>query len=161
MGALASIVAARLRRSRSRNGQSGDVQTGRAGERRGTSSGGGRPPSRGRFTLVVFLSAVALLVAWTWFAIVVEDTWGDECKARAAGQSGVGFLIVVGVVPLVVVTVGAAVALIGFAPGSRGWRVLRGVAALLVISACGLLLALWMTDWMLVAHLALGSDCLA
>jgi hypothetical protein len=64
-------------------------------------------------------------------------------------------------VPLVVVTIGAAAALIGFASGSRGWRVLRGVVALLVITACGLFLALWMTDWMLVAHLALGADCLA
>lgn len=124
-------------------------------------SGQERPPSRGRFTLAVFVAAVVVLVAWAWFAVVVEDTWGDECKARAAGQSGLSTLIVLGVVPLAVVTVAAVFALIGFAPGVRGGRVLRGLVAAVVLSGCGLVLAWWMTDGMLVAHLALGAGCLA
>ncbi|GAB3580750.1 hypothetical protein GCM10027406_20780 [Leifsonia lichenia] len=120
-----------------------------------------RPAARARFTLAVVLSTVAGLVAWMWFAIVVEDTWGDECKARAAGQSGVTFLIAFGVVPLVLVTVGAVAALIGFAPGAGGGRVWRGLVAAVAITAGGVLLAWWATDGMLVAHLALGSGCLA
>lgn len=115
---------------------------------------------RARFTLTVFVSAVAVLVAWFWFAVVVEDTWGDECKARAAGQSGVDLLIALGVVPLVLVTVGAASALVAFAPGRRGARVLRGLIATVVLTGVGLLLAWWASGGMFVAHLALGSGCM-
>jgi uncharacterized BrkB/YihY/UPF0761 family membrane protein len=137
------------------------VGTERAGELHERAEGHDRRAASARFTLAIVLSTVAVLVAWMWFAIVVEDTWGDECKARAAGQSGVTFLIAFGVVPLLLVTAGAVAALIGFAPGVRGGKVWRGLVAAIVITAAGVLLAWWATDGMLLAHLALGSGCLA
>lgn len=117
--------------------------------------------ARSGFGVALAWCAGALVVGWFWFAAIVEDVWGDECKARMAGTTDMDLLLFIGVAPLALVTAGCLLALILTAPGGPARRLLTGLAAALAISALAALIAWALSGWTLWGHLAIGSNCIA
>ncbi|MET3567770.1 hypothetical protein ABIC47_003279 [Leifsonia sp. 563] len=107
----------------------------------------------------IVLSSAAIIVAWCWFALVLGDTYDDECKARAAGTSDLQFLLIFGVAPLVLVSAGALIALLLTTRGEIARRVLLAVGAFLAATAAGVLIAWAMSGWTLFAEFAIGTNC--
>lgn len=114
---------------------------------------------RSRFRAALVWCAAALVVAWFWFAAVVDDVWRDECKARMAGTTDTDLLLFFGVAPLALVTAGCLLALVLTAPGGAARRVLTGLATTIATTAVAALILLALSGWTLFAHLAFGSNC--
>jgi hypothetical protein len=119
------------------------------------------PRRRDRFTATLIVTAVCCAVAWFWFAIVLDEVWSEECKARIAGTTEIDLLYFLGVPPLVFVTVGAAVALAIAARPPLLRRLASALMGTLVGTVVGALVALWASGGTLFAHLAIGSNCIA
>ena len=107
----------------------------------------------------IVVCSVVIIFAWCWFAVALGDTYDDECKARAAGTSDVQFFLIVGVAPLVLVSVGALIALLLTTGGELARRILLAVGVFLAATASGVLVAWAMSGWTLFAEFAIGSNC--
>jgi hypothetical protein len=91
--------------------------------------------------------------------MALGDTYDDECKARAAGTSEVQFLLIFGVAPLVLVSVGALIALLVTTRERAARRVLLSVGVFLAATAAGVLIAWALSGWTLFAEFAIGTNC--
>jgi hypothetical protein len=118
-----------------------------------------RTARRSNSLTAIILCSAAILLAWGWFAMALGEAYDEECKARMAGTSEVGFAVLFGVVPLVLVSVGALVAILVTAGGSALRRLVFGVGVLFAATAAGVLFAWAFSGWTLITHFAIGTNC--
>jgi hypothetical protein len=107
----------------------------------------------------VAVACAATVLAWMWFAVALGEAYDEECKARAAGTSEVGFLLLLGVAPLVLVSAGALLALVLTTRGRARRRLAFGVGVFLAATVAGALVAWAFSGWTLFGHLAIGGNC--
>jgi hypothetical protein len=115
----------------------------------------------GYSSAVVAVASAAIVFAWMWFAVMLGEAYDEECKARAAGTSEVGFLLLLGVAPLVLASAGALLALVLTTRGRARRRLGFGGGVFLVATVAGVLAAWAFSGWTLFGHLAIGGHCVA
>jgi hypothetical protein len=122
---------------------------------------GDKKTTRSYSSAAISLCSTAIIFAWLWFAFALGEAYEEECRARMADTGEVGFFVMFGVVPLVLVIVGALVALVVTTRGPAVYRlkVVAGVFA--AATAAGVLFGWGMSNWTLFTHFAIGANCYA